>query len=52
MVSGGFGFYSFVQNPNQRVVAFAGGGQNLGGYGISIFLGLIYTSLKRLLLKC
>jgi len=42
MISGGFGLYNFIQNPNQRIVSFVKAGQNPGGYGISIFLGIIY----------
>ena len=42
VISGGFGFYNFILNPNQRIVSFAKAGQNPGGFGISICLGVIY----------
>ena len=42
LISGAFGFYHFLLNPNQRIVAFAEHGQPLSCYGMTLFLGIFY----------
>lgn len=42
LISGGFGFYHFLLNPNQRIVAFSEYGQALSYYGMTLFLGIFY----------
>lgn len=42
MISGGFGLYYFILNPNRRITAFPESNQALSVYGISLSLGIFY----------